>query len=290
MSPIPAVRFIPLWLTPGLRADYATACCFEKELCVQDRATSAYLAPPPPEKYSDFLICPLRAHPKPFTEIKDLLSLSYEAAKILDDVRFLTLSVTAVSSQTDVQDKMADATKVRSTASFMSNRLKTLPETQAEDSSEETEVDRETEAEDNLVTETIRLAALVYSEAVVTMKPLSRVKKDLAAEKTLTANITAVSATRWKRMPGVFLWIMLVAVAQVTTAATDGNEEIDAVSKEEDSRRKFLRRKMAAAAQTVGQVEFGLSIAYLRAFWLVQRWVAEEAEERTLGKDDRRMD
>lgn len=63
-------------------------------------------------------------------------------------------------------------------------------------------------------------------------------------------------------MPGIFLWILLVACPSA------GN----------DHQGRFLRRKMAVTGMSIGMEDFGLSIAQLRAFWKVQRWVAVEKE------------
>jgi hypothetical protein len=65
---------------------------------------------------------------------------------------------------------------------------------------------------------------------------------------------------QWRRIPGIFLWIMLVACPGT----------------EEDGRGRWLRRKMAVAGMQVGMEDFGVAISCLRAFWRVERWVKSE--------------
>lgn len=226
--------------------------------------------------YGDVFICPLKAHPKTFVDVRGALGLGLEAATILDDVRFLTLAITAPSWQLDEGLSRTEAVaKVRTTAFFITSRLEALPDAAIH---HDKGIRAGTRAEDDLVTETIRVAALVFSDAIATARPLSDIKKARDAEVVLVAGIKQVSPARWKKMIGVYLWIALVAASQVSpaTAQTSDCQRLGGSDDGSDTTEKFLRRKVAAAAQAVGQAEYGLSIAYLRSFWLVQRWLVEE--------------
>jgi hypothetical protein len=218
---------------------------------------------PVPTEYSAYLACPVRAHRKPFTELEELLSLPPGTAKLLDDVRALTVAITDASSQ---DDSSSSREKIQRIASSIHKGVGPVS-----DEEETTDL-----SDDDRIIQIIRLAAAIYTEAVTKLAPLTSIKSTYDAEKTLEKNIRAVTQIRWKKMPGVFLWIMLVAVVQ-TTSETVG--EFD-VGSEEEGRKKWLRRKLGAAAQAVGQEEFGLSIAYLRAFWLVYRWIERERKDR----------
>ena len=248
------------------RADYAIACCFEKDLCVQSGKASAAFLLPVPAEYSDYLACPVRAHRTPFSKLEESLFLPPETAKVLDDIRVLTLLITDTSSQSD---NKAFREKAQLTASSIYKRLREVtiagPDEHAEDNSD-----------DDRVQQIIHQTAIIYTQAIIKLQPMSCIKSSYKTEKTLDRNIKAVYPIRWKKMPGIYLWIMLVAAAQ-TTSDTIGDDVDDS---EDDDRRKWLRRRLGAAAQAVGQEEFGLSIAYLRAFWLVQRWIDRERRER----------
>jgi len=185
---------------------------------------------------------------------------------VLDDIRVLTLLITDTSSQSD---NKAFREKAQLTASSIYKRLREVtiagPDEHAEDNSD-----------DDRVQQIIHQTAIIYTQAIIKLQPMSCIKSSYKTEKTLDRNIKAVYPIRWKKMPGIYLWIMLVAAAQ-TTSDTIGDDVDDS---EDDDRRKWLRRRLGAAAQAVGQEEFGLSIAYLRAFWLVQRWIDRERRER----------
>ncbi|KAK1756463.1 hypothetical protein QBC47DRAFT_380000 [Echria macrotheca] len=253
----------PLFLSVLILTDYVIACCFEKSLCIQDGLPPS-LAPPAPATHSSALASPLREYDKSFVALRSLLVLDLVTAKLLDDIRFLTVSITSLlaAGETDDADEVSKRkTKIKNTASFIQTRLK-IPEEGGSD-------DRRAEkrSDDELVAETIALAASVYLESITSLQPLTRSKTSIIQER-LYASMSAVSPRRWKRIPGIYLWVVLVAVAQVSRSAeevTHGDEE--------DRKRKTLRRRLGTAAQAVGQEAFGLAICYLRAFWVVQRFV-----------------
>ncbi len=78
-------------------------------------------------------------------------------------------------------------------------------------------------------------------------------------------NISLVGLSNWKEVPGIFLWVLLVA----TTCAKD------------DQRGKWMRKQMACTGMAIGLEDFFLGEACLRAFWLVQRWIEEEGAKGT---------
>ncbi|KAK3681813.1 hypothetical protein B0T22DRAFT_523144 [Podospora appendiculata] len=245
----------PLFSAVLVLIDYATACCFETDLCVQDGTTSRKAAPFPTVLLShDKLVCPLAEYPKRFVELATPLGLSADTARILDDVQSLTVRIIAHHSRKD----RSKASKIRRTALWMHQSLAAWAAILTEDVC----------SDDQRVTKTILLAGLVYTEAIMTILPISQVKSEACA-KELYANIISTAPARWKEMRGVFLWVLLVATPHMSSPASrhDSDREL---------RRKYLSRKMATAAQAVGQEDFPLAISYLRAFWLVQRWIADE--------------
>ncbi|KAK3331579.1 hypothetical protein B0T19DRAFT_83292 [Cercophora scortea] len=247
----------PLFSAVLVLVDYATACCFESDLYVQDGTASRKAAPFPTVLSSyDQLVCPLAEYPKQFVDLAATLGLSADAARILDDVQSLTVRIIAPQSRKD----RSKASKIRKTALWMHQSLAAWTAI----------LDKDVRSEDHGVVKTILLAGLVYTESIMTLLPISQVKSEACA-KELYTNIRTTPAARWKGMPGVFLWVLLVATPHTSSPASrhDSDREL---------RRKYLRRKMATGAQAVGQEDFGLAISYLRAFWLVQRWIAEESD------------
>lgn len=113
----------------------------------------------------------------------------------------------------------------------------------------------------DLIFETIRLAALIYSSCIVSLTPFGSQQNEPLMQE-FHSNIFQVSLARWKESPGIFLWILLVA------APSSGN----------DARGRFLKKKMAVAGMSIGLEDFNLATGHLRAFWEVQRWIAREGQ------------
>ncbi|KAK2040191.1 hypothetical protein LZ31DRAFT_568854 [Colletotrichum somersetense] len=173
------------------------------------------------------------------------LGLCASAAKILDDVRFLTVSVTSASASASCKSK------IRTTASWLHGRLR-----------DRSNVERlAISLEEEWILETIRIAALIYSWSIKSMRQISRFDDDKTLEAAYLA-LTSVSMTTWKRIPGGFLWIMLVAAPNAAP----------------DAKGRFIRRKMAVTGLSIGFEDFVLGISLLKAFWSVQRWIAEEGD------------
>lgn len=171
------------------------------------------------------------------------LGLTEAAARILDDVRFLVTSITEPPSE------RSTTLKIRSTASWILNKLEALQQASAETDS----------GDDGLVQDTIRLAAMVHCRSIANVTLISRLSQPSVSHlDELYATMRKVSLTRWKEAPGIFLWIMLVLCPSAAS----------------DRRGRFIRRKMAVAGLSIGFEQFPLGISYLRAFWLVQRWIA----------------
>jgi hypothetical protein len=201
--------------------------------------------------------------------------------EILDDVRFLTLSIT--SRQGD-----SSSSKIKSTAtckyhlalqigsskssSFwilfrqdtqseyllttlifpgLHNRLLSLP----------TPLISPDTPPDLIIFSAVLLTAKIYSSSISTSTPTSSLYTPLLLIH-LQSYISLVGLARWKEMPGIFLWTLLVACPGVG----------------EDHQGRFLRRKMAVTGMSIGMEDFGLAISQLKAFWKVQRWVARERE------------
>jgi hypothetical protein len=176
------------------------------------------------------------------------LDISVAAAKILDDMRFLITSITNIPSEAN------STPKILSTASWLLATLSRQP------------ILADTEPspfETDLITSTIHLTALLHTRSIATLTPISQLPAPSIAQlEELYTVMRKVSLGRWKKTPGIFLWIMLVLCP----------------SSVGDKRGRFVRRKMAVTGLSIGFEDFPLGISYLRAFWLVQRWIERERE------------
>jgi hypothetical protein len=230
------------------RTDYELACCFERELSLQDLNPNRDTDPPIPLSYAEGLKCPLITSPNSFQQIQEVLDLSAAAAEILDDVRFLTLSITSPDPSTT-----PSASKIQSTASWLHKQLELIPvPTNISDTPER-----------ELILDILRSTALIYSRCIATLRPFTDAYTEFELLELLD-KISAVGLTRWTGVSGIFLWILLVA------CPSSGN----------DLQGRFLKKKMAVTGMAIGMEDFGLAIACLRAFWKVQRWIGREREKK----------
>jgi hypothetical protein len=200
--------------------------------------------PPIPLSYAEALKCPLITSPTTFEQTRESLNLNTAAAEILDDVRFLTLSITSPDTQ-------ASTSKIQSTASWLHKQLEIIP----------APIGLSDIPEADLILEIIRITALIYTNCIATLRPFTNAHTPTQLL-SLLDKISAVGLLRWKEIPGIFLWILLVACPSA------GN----------DLQGRFLKKKMAVTGMTIGMEDFSLSIGCLRAFWKVQRWIARERE------------
>jgi hypothetical protein len=72
--------------------------------------------------------------------------------------------------------------------------------------------------------------------------------------------VSAVTMQKWKQVPGIFLWVLLVACPGCG----------------DDRWGKWVKRKMAACGMGLGLINLGLAVGCLREFWRIGRWVRGE--------------
>ncbi|KAM7219087.1 hypothetical protein V8F06_005525 [Rhypophila decipiens] len=265
----------PIFAICLMLADYAIACGFEADLCVQNGESVKKKCPPCPELPDESLASPLGDSALRFMELRHKLHLSDEAAQILDDIQFLTLSINCpdrIGRDVSEGTRIANTAKIQSTASWMHSRLQVL---------EDKTGMQFADTEESIVTETIRMTALIYTEAIMWLRPISKVKGDHLTKR-LCDNLRRVSSKRWKELPGIFMWLVAVGTPQIPAenAKDRRTETSDALAdREKQLRIRYLRRKLATAAQVVGQEQFPLAIWYLRSYWVVQRWIFDESQK-----------
>jgi hypothetical protein len=180
---------------------------------------------------------PLLVGPTTFSPNEDLsLSTTY----ILHDVQRLTSLVSLPSS-------IKNITEIQLEASLLYNKIKALPTSETPLYTSEQE----------RIFETVRLAALVYTCCISTLTPFSQHHKNPELQE-LHTHICSVTFSTWKKVPAVFLWILLVACS----------------STRNDDWGKWLRKKMAVTGLAIGMEDFGVVMQCLKRFWKVQRWIA----------------
>ncbi len=229
----------------GHSTDYIIASWKEGDLFLLEHDPMRHFDMPIPPSVPDRLVSPLVASDGTFESRRDSWGLDVEAARLLDDVRFLTLSITSQAA-----GSANDTKKVLTTASWLHGRIAASP-------SRCVAVAGPDDDDDDVIHDVIRTAALVYTWSIMTRTPLSRYV-DAAACDELRSRWAAVDIERWKAMMGISQWVLLVACPG-SGAGRKG---------------KFIRRKMGVSGMSIGMEAFPLSIAYCKAFWRVQRWMA----------------
>lgn len=228
--------------------DYEISCGFETDVCWQDAGPILADQIPIPTKWAKGFDSPLITSPTSFQTCGIDLGLCESSAKILDDVRFLMTSITDTPSQRNT------TTKITSTATWLLKKLESVPRISSGNT------DR---TEKELILDAIRLAALVHCRSVADLTLISQLPEPCATQlEDLYTAMRKVSLTKWKKIAGIFLWIMLVLCPSTVS----------------DRKGRYIRRKMAVAGLSIGFEDFPLGISYLRAFWLVQRWVVGQQQ------------
>ena len=200
------------------------------------------------------LISPLMASEISFESLRESFGLSAAAARTLDDVRFLTRSILSPTSSVN------NTQKIRSTASWIQNRIESLVEVETKPDTPDIDV----------IDDTIRMAGLLYARAVASRKPFSA-SNNLELAKRLRNNWMRVNVEAWKRLMGISGWILSVGCIGCGT----------------DRLGKFLRRKTGVTGMAIGMENFPLIISTAKLFWMVQRWLAgEDISARLAGPRD----
>jgi hypothetical protein len=176
-----------------------------------------------------------------FVESAEALNISIEAARILDDMRFLTTSVLHLNENGDSEVEIA---KLMTTVHWIHKQL-VSPAT------------HDPELTTDFMYQTCRTAGIIYSTAILTRTPLSRACTAQLLQQ-LWMTMWRVPLARWKKLPGLFLWVILV----VNSYARDKPEA------------RFLKGLMPSAVVTIGLLDWDATMATLDGFLAVQKWLA----------------
>ena len=194
-----------------------------------------------PELSPDESHCPLVPAGVTFRETATSTRIPYATAKLLDDIRFLTLCVTAIPQG-------GSKPKIQGTASWLHQQL-----TSAQTSERPGD---DTQDETSTIHKAVHCAATIYAWALSSVRPMSEFSDD-AVRHDILVSLHGVSLKRWEQIPGIYLWIVLVAASGASG----------------DFLGRSLRRKVSVATASIGFNNFPLAISCVRSFWLVQRWI-----------------
>jgi hypothetical protein len=228
---------------------------------VQPQDFAATLPVSYPETYSS----PLVDSSITFQSIHENTGITAAAASILDDMRSLTLSVLLLSSSEkniSQTEEESHAKLIQITASQIHDELSTLP---VSSTTPQTPKDA--------IFSAIHLTALAYTSGISNRTPFSLSfggpAKDIFSitreRRDMYYVINEVGISNWRKIPGIFLWILLVACPGGRAHAP-----------------MLLRSNVSATALYLSFADLGLAVGCLRAFLGVQRWIADAPAKRDL--------
>jgi hypothetical protein len=175
--------------------------------------------------------------------VAEELQISKNTAIILDDMRFL---ITAVLNQIDTEPSEKEKAKLKETAAWTLDRISSLPD--GSDPDRSSVVD--------FVYKSSRIAALIFCKAIIDRITLAKActLEDL---NNLWANMWMVKLSRWKQIPGVFLFTMLSAIP-----ACQGTPH-----------GRFLKSMFKATSSYISLFYWDVIDVSLMAFVNLQRWL-----------------
>ncbi len=173
------------------------------------------------------------------------LQISKETATILDDMRFLIL---ALVKQIDRGFSDQEKAKLASTSIWIRDRITSLPDGTGADTTLATDY----------IYKSCRIAALIYCKAITQRITLSQICT-LQELNQLWVSMWQIKLSRWKQIPGIFLFIILSALP----AAQDTPHG------------RFLKSifKTTSAYIGIGMDQWELVDAALMIFVKLQRWL-----------------
>ncbi|KAK0101436.1 hypothetical protein ONS95_006609 [Cadophora gregata] len=228
--------------------DYQLACYLEQNVFLQTLKEGTCRIVNVSPSYSPTLCSPLVDHPKRFADLGSKLGLDDLSTKILDDVRFLTLSLLNAESSAE------QLVKIRATAEWLYTRLSSsiLPPLTPPS------------LISNALSHMIHLTAKVFTSSIKNMTPLSDSFTSSMHEE-FHSFLALIPKTLWKDLPGIWYWILLVICPS--------GEKMGQRSLVAAGRAKWFRRRMAVAGTAIAFADFGLGTLMVQRFWLVQQWI-----------------
>ncbi|PMD57233.1 uncharacterized protein K444DRAFT_535084, partial [Hyaloscypha bicolor E] len=225
-----------------LHIDYNVACSYDIE------PAFSHVEPTQPRHPVEMSI-PFVAAEQDFCSITEELQIGKETATILDDMRFVILALIKHAEQDSAEPEQM---KLTATATWIRDRIASLPDGSSLASP----------LASDFIYKSCRIAALIYCKAIVERSSLTKVctLKELTH---LWATMWRVKLSRWKQIPGIFLFV----IASALSAA------------ELTPHGRFTKAMFKTATSFIGLDYFDFVDAALMAFVKLQRWLRTGGEE-----------
>ena len=177
------------------------------------------------------------------------LQIGQNTARMLDDMRFL---ITAVMDQIDAEPSEQEKIKLKETSTWTQNLISPLPD--ESEFGEPSAID--------FVFKSCRIAALIYCKAIIDRISLAEACT-LVDLNNLWANMWHVKLSRWKQIPGIFLFVILSAIP-ACQATPHG---------------RFLKSMFKATSSYISLEYWDVVDWTLMSFVKLQRWLKNETVE-----------
>ncbi|KAK0108232.1 hypothetical protein ONS95_003052 [Cadophora gregata] len=219
-----------------LLMDYHIACSYSSDLTFPHDIKTPKIYPPQ-------MSIPFIPPSATSTSNESDIQISKQTAMILNDMRFLML---AILNQVDRNVSAKEMQKLETTSIWIQNRISSLPD--GSDPNDDISRDQ--------IYKSLRLASLIYCKAIVSRRSLAK-SCTLSDLNQLWANMWQVKLSRWKQIPGIFLFIILAA----TPAAQD------------TAHGRFLKSMLKTTSSYISMDYWEVADASLMAFVKLQRWL-----------------
>ncbi len=171
------------------------------------------------------------------------LQISKETATILDDMRFLMI---AILKQADCEPSEKETRKLAATSVWIRDRISSLPDGPEPHIS----------LGHDYIYKSCRISALIYCKSIVERVSLAK-SCTIFDLNYLWSSMWKVRLSRWKQIPGIFLFIILGAI----TAAQD------------TAHGRFLKSMLKTTSSYIAMENWEVADASLMAFVKLQRWL-----------------
>lgn len=230
--------------TDSLSTDYELACGFECDLYLlqPDELPDIPISDSYPESYAS----PLVEFPISFNDTHKKLGLTCTAASILDSMRSLTLSITLLPPTAND----SQAAIIQNRASQIHANLASLPNNYSSLST----------SSENIYT-VIYLTALAYTSCISSGRLFNDAYTP-SERSNLHKHINLVPLKTWKKIPGIYLWILLVACPGLRFHAP-----------------LLLKSHVRATSLYISFTDFGLAVGCLKGFWRAIMWIKGLSKE-----------
>ncbi|EPE34913.1 hypothetical protein GLAREA_10608 [Glarea lozoyensis ATCC 20868] len=230
---------VPVLRMMLMRTDLQIACTLECDPIVQGAQEPVEIS----RTFQSQFNSPFLLSKTTFQEFAAESEISEAGVKVLDDTRFITASMLSLGR---AQDQNQARIKFQTTVQWIHDRLM---------------ADKEAAVSNDTMYQTCRAAALIFTSAILERKPLSAAcTESLFLE--VWKTMWRVPLSRWKQIPGVFLFVLLV-VNPFTRSRPEG---------------RLIKGMLAPSIIAIGFVDWEVVAAILTAFLGVQKWLGGNDE------------